>query len=61
MSERLKAIQRMADKSDINSDTYVLFLALTAILEVQEEILEELRVQNDVDDEEQGHTSLSDQ
>lgn len=34
---------------------------LSTILAVLEEILEEMRVQNDVDYEEQGHTSLSDQ
>lgn len=33
---------------------------LMSMLAVLEEILEELRVQNDVDDEEQGHASLSD-
>lgn len=36
-------------------------IILMEILDVQEEILEELRAQSAVDDEEQGHTSLSDQ
>jgi hypothetical protein len=36
-------------------------LIMLEVLEVLEEILEELRVQNDLGDEEQGHTSLSDQ
>ena len=60
MGERSELLGKLVTESTISPETRAILFALREILHVQEEILEELRVQNGIDDEEQGPTSLSD-
>lgn len=60
MKKRLDVLKEAMVDGGLSEDS-IQPAILMSILAVLEEILQELRVQNDVDDEEQGHTSLSDQ
>lgn len=60
MGKRAELLGKLVTESTISPETRALLFALREILEVQEEILEELRYQNEDQVEEQGHTSLSD-
>jgi hypothetical protein len=57
MGIRSLTLSRVLAGQNLEGDVKLILLSL---LEVHEEILEEIRAQNAVDDEEQGHTSLSD-
>lgn len=61
MGERAELLGKLVTESAISPETRAILFALREILHVQEEILQELVVQNELGDEEQGHTSLSDQ
>jgi hypothetical protein len=57
MGIRSRSLSKILLGQNTESDVKLILLSL---LEVQEEILEELRAQSAVEDEEQGHASLSD-
>lgn len=60
MGKRAELLGKLVTESAISPEIRALLFAIREILDVQEEILEELRYQNEDQVEEQGRTSLSD-